>query len=79
MNSLGMTTGPAVGRYLAEWIVEGSPSVDLWSLDVRRFDHIHNNVKYLEDRATESLGQWGCGWVEVCGWVCGRVSKQVSK
>ncbi len=45
------------GKYMAEWIMYGEPSIDLWSLDIRRFIAMHNNKKYLEDRVKEVLGK----------------------
>jgi dimethylglycine dehydrogenase len=35
--SFGITQAGGAGRYLAEWIVEGQPSLDLWELDPRRY------------------------------------------
>ena len=35
--NFGITQAGGVGKYLAEWIVEGEPSIDLSSLDPRRF------------------------------------------
>ena len=35
--NFGITQAGGVGRHLAEWIVEGEPSIDLSSLDPRRF------------------------------------------
>ena len=35
--SFGITQAGGAGRYLAEWIVEGQPSIDLWEVDPRRY------------------------------------------
>ena len=35
--SFGITQAGGAGQYLAEWIVEGQPSIDLWELDPRRY------------------------------------------
>ena len=35
--NFGITQAGGVGKYLAEWIVEGEPSIDLSTLDPRRF------------------------------------------
>ncbi len=35
--SFGITQAGGIGQYLAEWIVEGQPSIDLWELDPRRY------------------------------------------
>ena len=56
MNSSGIAAAGGVGRYMAEWIIDGQPSIDLWSVDIRRFIDMHNNKKFLKDRVTEVLG-----------------------
>jgi dimethylglycine dehydrogenase len=35
--SFGITQAGGAGRYLAEWIVNGQPSIDLWEVDPRRY------------------------------------------
>jgi dimethylglycine dehydrogenase len=35
--SFGITQAGGAGAYLAEWIVEGQPPVDLWEVDPRRY------------------------------------------
>lgn len=53
MNLNGIAGAGGVGRTLAEWIVEGEPSVDVFELNVRRFG------RHLEDRvyAAEKAGE----------------------
>ena len=41
---------------MAEWIVDGSPTLDLWPVDIRRFAPFHNNEKWLRDRVSEVVG-----------------------
>ncbi|CAG5136045.1 unnamed protein product [Candidula unifasciata] len=55
MNSAGIVGAGGVGKYLAEWIVEGDTSLNLWAYDVRRFVRLHNNKKFLRDRMTEAF------------------------
>jgi glycine cleavage system aminomethyltransferase T/glycine/D-amino acid oxidase-like deaminating enzyme len=55
-NSVGIASAGGAGKYLAEWIVEGQPSLDLWSVDVRRFGSWANNREYLRARVIEVLG-----------------------
>src|SRR3989440_2621866 len=55
-NSIGIASGGGAGRALAEWIVEGEPSLDLWPVDIRRFAPFHNNDRFLEERVSEVLG-----------------------
>lgn len=55
-NSIGIASGGGAGRALAEWIVEGEPSLDLWPVDIRRFAKFHDNDTFLHDRVKEVLG-----------------------
>src|SRR5262249_5025953 len=55
-NSIGIASGGGAGRALAEWIVEGEPSLDLWPVDVRRFARFNDNDVYLKERVSEVLG-----------------------
>jgi glycine cleavage system aminomethyltransferase T/glycine/D-amino acid oxidase-like deaminating enzyme len=55
-NSVGIASAGGAGKYLAEWIVDGEPSIDLWSVDIRRFGSSLNNRAFLRDRVTEVLG-----------------------
>jgi 4-methylaminobutanoate oxidase (formaldehyde-forming) len=55
-NSEGFEMGAGAGRALAEWIVEGEPTMDLSDVDVARFHPFQVNRRYLHDRAGESLG-----------------------
>lgn len=55
-NSVGIASAGGAGKYLAEWIVEGQPTLDLWSVDIRRFAPWANNREYLRARVVEVLG-----------------------
>lgn len=55
-NSAGIANAGGAGRLLAEWIVGGEPSQDLWDVDVRRLAPFMANRRYLRDRTVESLG-----------------------
>jgi 4-methylaminobutanoate oxidase (formaldehyde-forming) len=55
-NSAGIANAGGAGRLIAEWIVGGEPSSDLWDVDIRRFGAIHANREFLRDRTVESLG-----------------------
>ena len=56
MNSVGIASGGGAGRALAEWIVEGRPTMDLWEVDARRFAPFQGNLKALHERIPEELG-----------------------
>jgi 4-methylaminobutanoate oxidase (formaldehyde-forming) len=55
-NSIGIASGGGAGRALAEWIVEGEPTLDLWPVDIRRFARFYDNEVLLHDRVKEVLG-----------------------
>ena len=55
-NSVGIASAGGAGKYLAEWIIEGRPTLDLWSVDIRRFAPYANNLAFLRERVTEVLG-----------------------
>ncbi|MEX0808407.1 MAG: FAD-dependent oxidoreductase [Dongiaceae bacterium] len=52
----GIAAGGGAGRMMAEWIVDGRPSLDLWPLDVRRFAAHHNTRAFMYPRAIELYG-----------------------
>jgi glycine cleavage system T protein len=49
----GITGAAGVGRYTAEWIVEGEPSMDLSRMDVRRFGRQYRSRGFALARAHE--------------------------
>jgi 4-methylaminobutanoate oxidase (formaldehyde-forming) len=55
-NSIGIQSSGGVGMVLAEWIVNGRPSMDLWDVDIRRWAPFQGNSRYLHDRTIEGLG-----------------------
>ncbi len=55
-NSVGIASAGGAGRALAEWIVEGEPTSDLTSVDLRRFAAYNGNVRWLRARVAEVLG-----------------------
>lgn len=55
-NSLGILSGGGVGFVMAQWIVDGHPPMDVWSVNIRRMHAWQNNPRYLKDRTVEALG-----------------------
>jgi glycine cleavage system aminomethyltransferase T/glycine/D-amino acid oxidase-like deaminating enzyme len=55
-NSAGIASAGGAGRALAEWIVQGRPSEDLWPVDIRRFARFQGNAGWLRERAVEAVG-----------------------
>ena len=56
LNSIGLQSAGGIGKVMAEWIRDGLPPADLWSVDVRRNMPFQINRKYLRERVSESLG-----------------------
>ena len=55
-NSAGIANSGGAGRLMAEWIIGGEPSTDLWDVDIRRFGWFMGNRKMLAERTGETLG-----------------------
>jgi 4-methylaminobutanoate oxidase (formaldehyde-forming) len=43
--------------FVAEWIIEGEPSLDIWPLDIRRFGPYHKSRTYNVERTREIYGK----------------------
>jgi 4-methylaminobutanoate oxidase (formaldehyde-forming) len=57
MNSQGIIYGPGAGKALAEWIVEGHPTMDLTEVDIARMGRWANNRAWLHEKTHETLGR----------------------
>ncbi len=55
-NSMGIASAGGAGKALAEWIVDGAPTMDLFAVDIRRFADFNNNPTWLHVRVKEVLG-----------------------
>jgi glycine cleavage system aminomethyltransferase T/glycine/D-amino acid oxidase-like deaminating enzyme len=49
----GVSGAGGVGKMMAEWIVEGEPSLDLWHMDIRRFGAYTASRRYISTRTHE--------------------------
>ena len=49
----GIAGAGGMGRLMAEWIVDGEPSLDLWRMDTRRFGAQYRSRAYTLARAVE--------------------------
>lgn len=54
----GLGTAGAIGKTMAEWIVDGRTEWDTWRLDVRRFGPNHGGKAYDIARARETYGRF---------------------
>jgi glycine cleavage system aminomethyltransferase T/glycine/D-amino acid oxidase-like deaminating enzyme len=50
----GLAGAGGVGKVIAEWIVEGEPSLDLWEMDIRRFGAQYRSPAYTHARIRET-------------------------
>ncbi len=57
LNSQGIIYGPGAGKALAEWIVEGHPTMDLTEVDIARMGGWANNRAWLHEKTQETLGR----------------------
>lgn len=54
-NSTGMMSSAGAGKAIAEWIVDGEPGLDLWPLDIARFDRAAASRSFVGKRMEESV------------------------
>ena len=61
----GIAAAGGAGLRMAEWILDGAPSVDLWPLDVRRFGPFHDSDRYVFEAARAMYSNhYRMGWPE---------------
>lgn len=53
-NAYGIAAAGGAGRALAEWIVAGEPTTDLWPVDIRRFGRHHEDRRWVLERTREA-------------------------
>lgn len=56
LNSIGIITGPGLGRIMAQWITTGDPGADITGINVDRFHPYQCNPEYRKTRVVETLG-----------------------
>ena len=57
MNGNSIQGAGGVGKAVAEWIVQGAPTQELFPFNIQRFLDLHNNRQYLEQRVKEVVGR----------------------
>lgn len=57
MNGNPLQGSGGVGKALAEWIVSGTPTIEMLPFNIQRFLHLHNNRQYLQQRIKEVVGR----------------------
>lgn len=67
---------PSSVRYLAEWMVNGYPSENVWPLDLKRFGTLQSSRTFLRHRVMEVMrksglcGQCWLGWLRFSSLLC---------
>lgn len=56
LNSKGIGAGGGIGKLMADWVVDGYPSGDIWECDVRRHHSVQREQAFIEERIPEALG-----------------------
>jgi len=56
LNSIGILTGGGIGRTVAQWIVDGTPDIDVTAINIDRLHPYQANPEYRATRTVESLG-----------------------
>ena len=49
----GLAGAGGIGKVMAEWIIAGEPSLDVWEMDIRRFGAQYRSPRYTLARAKE--------------------------
>lgn len=55
MNSVGIMSSAGVGRVLADWIVDATPPMDLWEVDIARCDPLAASDTHMAARMEEAV------------------------
>ncbi len=62
-NSIGIVSSAGAGKALAEWIDAGEPPMDLWEVDIARFEPYAASRRFLTERVREAVGnQFDMHW-----------------
>jgi sarcosine dehydrogenase len=54
----GIAGAGGIGKVMAEWIVAGEPSMDLWHMDIRRFGSPYKSPKFTLERVAENYEEY---------------------
>jgi 4-methylaminobutanoate oxidase (formaldehyde-forming) len=62
-NSIGIMSSAGVGKVMAEWLRDGEAPIDLWDVDIARFDPLQCSDAYLAKRIPEAVhNQFAMHW-----------------
>lgn len=55
MNSVGIMSSAGIGKFLADWIVDGEQPIDLWEVDIARIDPATASDAHMQERMKEAV------------------------
>lgn len=62
-NSIGIMSSAGVGKALAEWVIDDAPPMDLWEVDVARFEPSDSSPAFVIGRLQEVVSnQFDMHW-----------------
>ncbi len=56
-NAFGIAAAGGAGQALAAWVADGTPPMDLWAVDIRRFSELHHDKAWVRARTLEAYGK----------------------
>ncbi len=56
-NAFGIASAGGAGWALASWVMDGTPPMDLWVVDIRRFSGLHRDDAWVRERTLEAYGR----------------------
>ncbi len=54
-NSIGIMSSAGVGKVMAQWVRDQHPPMDLWEVDIARFDQNDGDSDFLDQRIPEAV------------------------
>ncbi len=62
-NSIGIMSSAGVGKAMADWVLSETAPMDLWEVDLQRFDASDSEPEFLSARTAESVNnQFAMHW-----------------
>lgn len=55
LNSVGIMSSAGIGRAMADWMVDGTPPMDMWEVDINRADPAAASDAHMQDRMKEAV------------------------
>ena len=52
-NAFGIASAGGAGKVLAEWVIQGYPTMDMGTVDIRRFGKVHQSHQWNKERTRD--------------------------